>query len=61
MTALAHIPAPPPGFAGTARYAIKARDKRDYHGILDARKILATMARHESVVRLRDDGGTVVL
>ncbi|MDV3208847.1 MAG: hypothetical protein LOY04_17835 [Rhodococcus ruber] len=37
MTALAQIPTPPVGFAGTVRYAIRARDKRDYSGskILD--------------------------
>lgn len=61
MAALCHIPAPPPGFAGTARYAIKPRDKRDYHGVLDAKKILATMTSTESVVRLREDDGAVVL
>lgn len=61
MAALCHVPAPPPGFAGTARYAIKPRDKRDYHGVLDAKKILATMHSTESVVRLRDEGGAVVL
>jgi hypothetical protein len=58
---LSHIPAPPAGFAGTARYAIRARDKRDYHGVLDARKILAGMSSNESIVHLRDDDGTVVL
>lgn len=61
MTALAHIPAPPAGFAGTARYAIRPRDKRDYNGVLDAKKVLAGMASHESVVTLRDDAGAVVL
>lgn len=61
MADLSHIPAPPAGFGGTARYAIRARDKRDYHGVLDARRILATMADHESVVRLADDGDAVVL
>jgi hypothetical protein len=61
MTALCHIPAPPAGFAGTARYTIKARDKRDYHGVLDAKKILATMDSNESVVRLREEPGAVVL
>ncbi len=61
MSALAHIPAPPPGFAGTARYAIRPREKRDYSGVLDARKILAGMSSHESVVTLRDDPEAVVL
>ncbi len=61
MSALAHIPAPPAGFAGIARYAIRPRDKRDFHGVLDARRILAGMASHESVVTLRDDADAVVL
>jgi hypothetical protein len=61
MSALAQIPAPPAGFAGTARYAIRPRDKRDYNGILDAKKILATMDRHESVVTLRDETDAIVL
>jgi hypothetical protein len=61
MSGLAQIPAPPAGFAGTARYAIRAREKRDYHGVLDAKQILATMDSHESVVTLRDEDGGVVL
>jgi hypothetical protein len=61
MSALCHVPAPPPGFAGTARYAIKPRAKRDYHGVLDANKILGAMTSTESVVRLRDEDGAVVL
>ena len=61
MTALSHIPAPPAGFAGTARYAIRPRDKRDYHGVLDAKRILSGMASTESVVTLREDEGGVVL
>jgi hypothetical protein len=61
VSALAQIPAPPAGFAGTARYAIRPRDKRDYHGVLDAKKILSGMDSHESVVTLRDDDGTIVL
>lgn len=61
MATLAQIPSPPAGFAGTARYAIRARDKRDYHGVLDAKRILSGMANHESVVKLREDAGAVVL
>ncbi|NVB82408.1 MAG: hypothetical protein HOV81_28775 [Kofleriaceae bacterium] len=61
MTALAQIPAPPAGFAGTARYAIRARDKRDYNGVLDAKRILSGMTSHESVVTLREDSDAVVL
>jgi hypothetical protein len=61
MSGLAQIPSPPAGFAGTARSSIRARDKRDYHGVLDARQILASMDRHESVVTLREDAGAVVL
>lgn len=61
MSALAHIPAPPAGFAGTARYAIRPRDKRDYHGVLDAKRILSGMASTESVVTLREDSSGVVL
>ena len=61
MSALAHIPAPPAGFAGSARYAIRPRDKRDYNGVLDARKILGGMASHESIVSLREEAGAVVL
>ncbi len=61
MTALAQIPTPPVGFAGTARYAIRARDKRDYSGVLDAKRILAGIDNHESVVTLRDEPDAVVL
>jgi hypothetical protein len=61
MSALAQIPSPPPGFAGTARYAIRARTKRDYHGVLDANRILSGMDSTESVVTLREDDGDVVL
>ena len=61
MSALAQIPAPPAGFAGTSRYSIRARDKRDYHGVLDAKRILSGMESTESVVTLREDGGGVVL
>jgi hypothetical protein len=58
---LAQIPSPPPGFAGTARYAIKPRERRDYNGVLDAKTILATMQDRDSIVRLRDADGAVVL
>jgi hypothetical protein len=40
VSAVDSIPRPPRGFAGSATYKIRARGKRDFHGPLDASKLI---------------------
>lgn len=50
------IPCPPRGFAREARYTVAAREKRDFHSVLDAKRVLSASERMESVVNMRTDG-----
>jgi hypothetical protein len=61
MTRTTSIPAPPAGFAGTTRYAIFPREKRTFHTVLDAHKILSATNNPTSEVRYSTAGDEVVL
>jgi hypothetical protein len=61
MTRATNIPHPPADFAGTSKYTIKPREKRSFHTVLDARKILAANVTSVSEVRYGKDGGDVVV
>jgi hypothetical protein len=61
MTAATHIPAPPAGFAGSFRYALRPREKRSFHTVLDAHHILAASPQAVSEVRYAREGDDVVV
>jgi hypothetical protein len=56
-----NIPPPPADFAGTTKYAIRAREKRAFHTVLDAHRILSGSANPTSEVGYARDGEDVVL
>jgi hypothetical protein len=56
-----NIPAPPADFAGTTKYSITPREKRAFHTVLDAHKILATTKNPTSEVSYRQAGGEIVV
>ena len=60
-TRVTNIPIPPADFAGVARYAISAREKRAFHTVLDARKMLAAMKDPISEVRYSRQGEEIVV
>jgi hypothetical protein len=60
MSAASVIPGPPADFTGKVTYAIRPRDKRSFHTVLDAHKLLASGAR-TSVVEYANEGDDVVL
>ncbi len=52
------VPGPPVGFEGEVRYAIRAREKRSFHTILDAHRMISRGADPVSVVRhVAEPGG----
>jgi hypothetical protein len=61
MAATTHIPEPPSGFAGSLEFALSPREKRAFHTVLDARRILAGSPRPVSTVRYSEEGAAVVL
>jgi hypothetical protein len=61
MSAAAVIPGPPAGFTGKVNYAIRPRDKRSFHTVLDAHKLLSSSASRTSVVEYAHEGDDVVL
>ena len=61
MTIATNIPMPPADFAGTLRYAIFPREKRAFHTVLDARKILSGTSNPISEVRYTQSGDEIVV
>jgi hypothetical protein len=61
MTPATNIPKPPADFVGVLRYTIVPREKRSFHTVLDARKILAGSITPVSEVRYTKDGDDVVI
>ena len=61
MIRVTNIPMPPADFAGTARYSIFPREKRAFHTVLDAHKILSATANPISEVRYSQVGDEVVV
>jgi hypothetical protein len=60
-TRATNIPVPPVDFAGVAKYAISAREKRAFHTVLDAHKLLAKGGSPVSEVRYGREGNDIVL
>ena len=61
MTRVTNIPLPPADFAGTARYSIFPREKRAFHTVLDAHKILSATSNPVSEVRYSRAGDEIVV
>lgn len=61
MSAPTMVPAPPPGVAHRTRYAIKPREKRSFHTVLDASRLISAAHGAESVADLSRDGDTLRL
>jgi hypothetical protein len=61
MSGTVNIPAPPPGFGGTAQFALRAREKRSFHTVLDAHTLLAKSHRPVSEIHASEDGDDIVL
>jgi hypothetical protein len=61
MSRVTNIPVPPTDFAGVTRYSISPREKRAFHTVLDARKILAGTTNPVSEVRYSRQGEEVVV
>jgi hypothetical protein len=61
MTQATNLPLPPADFAGTTLYAIFPREKRAFHSVLDARKILAGSNNPVSEIRYSRDGDDIVV
>jgi hypothetical protein len=61
MIRVTNIPMPPADFAGTARYSIFPREKRAFHTVLDAHKILSATANPISEVRYSQVADEVVV
>jgi len=52
MSQLTPLPEPPRAFAGTAKYAIRPRDKRAFHTFLDAKNMIDTAPERGGMVEL---------
>jgi|CZKU01.1.fsa_nt_gi hypothetical protein len=61
MTRATNIPLPPADFAGVTKYAIFPREKRAFHTVLDAHKILAGSNDPVSEVRYARAGDEIVV
>jgi hypothetical protein len=61
MIRATNIPRPPADFAGTLRYSIAPREKRAFHTVLDAHKILSTTNNPMSEVRYSQVGDEIVV
>ena len=60
-TRATNIPVPPADFAGVAKYTITAREKRAFHTVLDAHKLLSKVGSPVSEVRYGREGKDIVL
>ena len=61
MTKATNLPLPPADFVGVTKYAIFPREKRAFHTVLDAHKILAGSNNPVSEVRYSRDGAEIVV
>jgi hypothetical protein len=61
MIRVTNIPMPPADFAGTTKYSIFPREKRAFHTVLDAHKILSATANPISEVRYSQNADEVVV
>lgn len=61
MSATTNIPVPPPGFAGSLRFSLRAREKKSFNTVLDAHSLLANSPNPVSEARYAEDGDDVVL
>jgi hypothetical protein len=59
MIRATNIPKPPSDFAGTFKYTIAPREKRAFHTVLDARKILSATTNPISEVRYAQTGDEI--
>ncbi len=55
------IPAPPPGFTGSLQFSLRAREKKSFNTVLDARTLLSGSMRPVSDVHYAEEGDEVVL
>jgi len=60
MSQITLLPEPPRGFESTARYAIRPREKRAFHSILEAKHVVDTDPARGSVVELTQDADGVL-
>jgi hypothetical protein len=61
MTRATNLPLPPADFVGLTKYAIFPREKRAFHTVLDAHKILAGSTNPVSEVRYAREGEDIVV
>ncbi len=61
MSVATTIPAPPAGFEGTLRFALRPRERKSFNTVLDAHTLLAGSTRAVSEVRYAAEGDDVVL
>jgi len=61
MTKATNLPLPPADFVGVTKYAIFPREKRAFHTVLDAHKILAGSNNPISEIKYSRDGGDIVV
>jgi hypothetical protein len=61
MSRIVTIPAPPPGFGGTAQFSLRAREKKSFNTVLDAHTLLAKSVRPVSEAHFSEEGDEVVL
>ncbi len=61
MSVVTMIPVPPADFAGKLTYAIRPREKRTFHTVLDAHNLLSSGSRRTSTIEYASDGEDVVL
>jgi hypothetical protein len=61
MTTPQSIPLPPADFVGMLRYAIRPREKRAFHTVLDAKRVLAGSPAPTSTLRYADESSEVIV
>lgn len=61
MSLTTNIPAPPPGFAGSLQFSLRAREKKSFNTVLDAHKLLSGSGRPVSEVSYAEEGDEIVL
>jgi hypothetical protein len=61
MSATTNIPAPPPGFAGSLKFSLRAREKKSFNTVLDAHTLLGGSGPALSEAHYSEEGDDVVL
>ena len=51
VATILQVPGPPSGYEGEVRYSIRAREKRSFHTVLDAKRMISGSSDPVSVVR----------